>query len=199
MIAPSNGNQRGRVLPSGTPAALVLTLLATGLAPACSPEASAEADVPEQPAPFVPSEGVLDGVPAFDALLAEEGHAGTLVNLWATWCVPCIEEMPALSEVATEHRPDGLRVVAISMDPMLDAIPPDDVFALARTAGWQVDLRYYDAPEDPLFDRLEVGVDAALPKTFAFDRAGRLVASHNGPAERDDFESLATAALTPPN
>lgn len=193
MNAPSQGPRRGRVLDLGHPAALVL---AAAAAAACAPETPVQPESPETAAAFVPSEGVLDGVDAFESLLAEEGHAGTLVNLWATWCVPCIEEMPALSEVATEHRPAGLRVVAISMDPMLDAIPPDDVFALARTAGWQLDLRYYDAPEDPLFDRLDVGADAALPKTFAFDRAGRLVASHNGPAERDDFESLARAALS---
>jgi thiol-disulfide isomerase/thioredoxin len=40
----------------------------------------------------------------------------TLVNFWATWCAPCVEEMPMLSELQEAYRGRGLRVVGIALD-----------------------------------------------------------------------------------
>ena len=39
-----------------------------------------------------------------------------LINFWATWCVPCREEMPMLMELQTEYGSDGLQVVGIALD-----------------------------------------------------------------------------------
>ena len=44
------------------------------------------------------------------------GEQAVLVNVWATWCSPCVAEMPELVEIAKEHADDGVRVVAISID-----------------------------------------------------------------------------------
>jgi len=40
----------------------------------------------------------------------------TLINFWATWCVPCREEMPMLMELHTEYAPRGFQVVGIALD-----------------------------------------------------------------------------------
>jgi peroxiredoxin len=44
-----------------------------------------------------------------------------LLNLWATWCPPCLEEMPSMERLYQELGPEGLRVVAVSVDQVLDA------------------------------------------------------------------------------
>lgn len=48
--------------------------------------------------------------------LADLRGAPVLLNVWATWCVPCREEMPALQEIQDEFRVQGLRVVGVSID-----------------------------------------------------------------------------------
>ena len=47
------------------------------------------------------------------SLAAQRGHA-VLLNYWATWCEPCVEEMPALARLAERERASGLRVVAVN-------------------------------------------------------------------------------------
>src|SRR3954469_10315245 len=55
-----------------------------------------------------------DGLPM---PLAKVRRAPLLVNLWATWCAPCVKELPTLDKLAASHRSDGqLTVLAISQD-----------------------------------------------------------------------------------
>ena len=59
--------------------------------------------------PFVDADGTdrpLDGL---------RGE-GLVVNVWATWCAPCVEEMPALDQLAAQTKQTGVRVVALSAD-----------------------------------------------------------------------------------
>lgn len=55
-----------------------------------------------------------------------------LVNFWASWCKPCVEEMPMLSELQLRHRDEGLRVIGIALD------DPERAAAFARA----MDLAY---------------------------------------------------------
>ena len=57
----------------------------------------------------------LDAVPARRSL---DDYAGQplLLNVWATWCDPCREEMPGLQRLYQDYRPRGLRIVAVSID-----------------------------------------------------------------------------------
>ena len=49
--------------------------------------------------------------------LAEFKGTPVLVNLWATWCAPCVKELPTLDKLAAAHRDDGqLGVIAVSQD-----------------------------------------------------------------------------------
>ena len=81
-----------------TPALLLATLLA---APAATP-APIRVDVAE--------------VPAILAAVKAPGAQAVLVNVWATWCEPCREEMPDLVRFYRDHRAEGLRLVLISAD-----------------------------------------------------------------------------------
>lgn len=85
-----------------------------------------------------------------------------IVNFWATWCPPCLEEMPALQEVYDAHRDDGLVVLAINQDE-----PADRVVRFAEQHGLTFPLLL--DPEFDVTDRYQVGL---LPSTFFVDRAG---------------------------
>lgn len=92
-----------------------MKLLASSLLlAACLLAAPAYAAMPTQPSLKVTT---LDGKP-YD-LTAERGH-WVIVNFWATWCVPCIKEMPAISQFVKTH-PD-VRAIGIAYD---DTAPSD--------------------------------------------------------------------------
>ena len=65
-----------------------------------------------QPAPAWQAEGIDGRV--FDSA-ALSGRPAVL-NFWATWCAPCVEEMPALERLHRALAPQGLRVIAVSVD-----------------------------------------------------------------------------------
>lgn len=116
-----------------------------------------------------------------------------LLNLWATWCVPCRTEMPALD--ALEGRLGGPRfeVVAVNIDTR-DSSKPRSWLA---TAG--VDkLGYYADPSAKVFQDLKtVGRAIGMPTTLLVDPAGCEIGTMAGPAEwaGADGVALVTAAL----
>src|SRR5271169_4564322 len=65
-----------------------------------------------QPAPAIQAK-LLDGT-VFN--LADDKGKVVIVNMWATWCAPCREEMPALDAYYRQHRDQGLVLIALSMD-----------------------------------------------------------------------------------
>ncbi len=58
----------------------------------------------------------LDAVPTVKTLSNYRGDV-LLLNIWATWCGPCREEMPSMQRLHTALGPKGLRIVAVSIDP----------------------------------------------------------------------------------
>ena len=107
----------------------------------------------------------LDGKPA--TLKALAGGKPMLVNLWATWCAPCIAALPALDQVAAASAPKGVTVIAVSQDlEGRTVVPP---FWAARKLGT---LRTWVDPENVLGFHYGTGT---LPTTILYDKAGKEV------------------------
>jgi thiol-disulfide isomerase/thioredoxin len=108
---------------------------------------------------------------------------GLVVNFWATWCPPCVAEMPALDRAHAALARDGIEVLALSSDRGGRAqVEP----FYARTA-----LRHLGMWFDPRGAAGRTLGVRGLPTTLILDRAGREVARLEGEAEWDRPEMLA--------
>jgi cytochrome c biogenesis protein CcmG, thiol:disulfide interchange protein DsbE len=96
-----------------------------------------------------------------------------VLNFWATWCPPCIEEMPSLVRFQEEFAASGVVVMAVSVDDDEQALrrfvaEHNLNFVVARDAGRRVAATYHTFK---------------YPETFILDRQGRLVQKVIGPAD----------------
>ena len=127
--------------------------------------------------------------------LAERAGKTVLFNLWATWCAPCREEMPALDALQKELGGEKFEVIAVNVDTGDDVKPK----AFLKEIGVQ-SLRYYSDHSLALFnDVKERGLALGLPVTMLIDAEGCLIAHMNGPAEWSgaDAKKLIETALRP--
>ena len=116
-----------------------------------------------------------------------------LMNLWATWCVPCREEMPALDELEAEMGSDDFEVVAVNIDTGSDEKPVRFMDEIGISS-----LAFYRDETMGTFNTLKKdGLAFGLPSTLLIDENGCLLGSMNGPAEwaSDDAKALVTAAI----
>jgi len=105
-----------------------------------------------------------------------------LLNLWATWCLPCRKEMPALDRLQTALGSDRFEVVAISVD--RKGLEASRKF-LADTEVKKLAL-YVDASARLMSDVRAVG----LPATLLIDAQGREIGRLLGPAEWDSEDAV---------
>lgn len=104
-----------------------------------------------------------------------------LVNFWATWCIPCREEMPALNALAVAYSDDVLGIVPINLDTGGDAM--DKARGFLADAGLS-NLAVLSDPSFDAFERLKkTGVSLGLPTTVLVDAEGCELAILQGPAE----------------
>lgn len=135
---------------------------------------------------IVPAMTLLDPDGRKVALPAAWAGRPTLVNLWATWCAPCLKEMPDLQAFAAQQGPAGVRVVGIALD---DAAAVRDFL---RAHG----IRYpvlVDAP-GPADAGVRLGNPAGvLPYSVLVSAEGRVLKTRIGPFE--DAAGIADWAL----
>jgi cytochrome c biogenesis protein CcmG, thiol:disulfide interchange protein DsbE len=124
-----------------------------------------------------------------DSVSFREHYKGavTLVNIWATWCLPCRVEMPAMERVYRELAPRGFKIAAVS----IDEGSPDDVRAFGRD---------HDLSFDLLQDRStmvqQIYQTTGVPESFLINKDGiivkRLIGAHdwNSPVNRGLVERL---------
>jgi thiol-disulfide isomerase/thioredoxin len=120
-----------------------------------------------------------------------------LVNLWATWCVPCREEMPALNGLQKALGGETFQVTAINLDTGDDEKPKE----FLEETGIDALTLYHDASLSTFNALKKAGVAFGLPASVLIDGKGCMLGSLNGPAawESDDAKALIRAALAAGN
>jgi thiol-disulfide isomerase/thioredoxin len=119
-----------------------------------------------------------------------------LVNLWATWCVPCRREMPALDRLQARLGGKNFEVVAINIDTR-DPEKPRGFLKQANLTR----LAYFSDKKAKVFQDLKaIGRALGMPTSVLVDSQGCEIGTIAGPAEwdSDDAVKLIAAAATPP-
>ena len=125
--------------------------------------------------------------------LADWRGRTVLLNLWATWCVPCREEMPALATLERKMGSKDFEVVAINIDTR-DLEKPKTWLKQYGIEG----LTYFADPSAKVFQDLKaIGKAFGMPTTLLIDPNGCELGVLSGPAEwaSDDALALVRAAL----
>jgi thiol-disulfide isomerase/thioredoxin len=118
--------------------------------------------------------------------LADWQGRTVLMNLWATWCIPCRKEMPALDALQGKLGSPQFEVVAVNIDTR----------NLDKPKTWLHDvgvghLAYYSDPNAKVFQELKVaGKAIGMPTTLLVDPNGCEIASLSGPAEWASADGL---------
>jgi thiol-disulfide isomerase/thioredoxin len=118
-----------------------------------------------------------------------------LVNLWATWCVPCRKEMPALDSLQAKLGGKDFEVVAINIDTR-DPEKPKNFLKDAKLTR----LGYFSDQKAKVFQDLKnIGKAVGMPTSVLVDGRGCEIADIAGPAEwaSDDAIKLIQAAVQP--
>ena len=165
----------GGLVAAGTVAAVAFLRKPEGpavhtLAPAAVPggapvKVGTIADLKRTEPPAIPAAARFLEADGTERTLGDYAGRGLVVNLWATWCVPCVVEMPELQELAHKVAGDGILVLPLSSD----------------RGGAEVVRRFYAAHR---LDGLPVLLDPrgeagrawgvrGLPTTIVIDRQGR--------------------------
>jgi cytochrome c biogenesis protein CcmG, thiol:disulfide interchange protein DsbE len=113
-----------------------------------------------------------------------------VLDFYATWCVPCRQSIPHLSELQRQSGSHGLQVVGLNVG------GPDDRVQVAAFAA-EFNIPYpLGFPDQPLSD-LFLSDDDSIPQTFVFDRSGQLVKRFIGydDSMSDDLERVIQSAL----
>jgi Thiol-disulfide isomerase and thioredoxins len=116
-----------------------------------------------------------------DMTIADFKGKALLVNFWASWCVPCREEMPALDAIATEYNSDRFMVLPINLDIGAGGQEKAQDFL---DEGRFANLPLYADNSFAAFERLKrEAVAVGLPATLLLDPEGCELAVLQGPAE----------------
>ena len=102
----------------------------------------------------------------------------TLVNIWATWCIPCRAEMPAMERLYQALGPKGFQIIAVS----IDEGSPADVQSYVKELGITFEILH-----DRTADIQRVYQTTGVPESFLLDKNGvivkRMIGEHNWASE----------------
>ncbi len=178
--------------PAGDPACRAAVATAKRIAPLAHGEVAA---LTMATAPLRLPDLAFEDASGKPAKLSDFRGKTLLVNLWATWCVPCRKEMPALDRLQAKLGSDNFQVVAINIDTR-DPEKPKNFLKEANLTR----LAYYNDEKAKVFQELKsIGRALGMPTSVLVDPQGCEIATIAGPAEwsSDDALKLIRAAVSP--
>ena len=136
----------------------------------------------------------IDGKAFTDADLAK--NKLTMVNVFATWCTACIQEIPDLEKLNAEMKDKGVGVVGVVMDTHEDGKDIPDALDKAKAIQKKLKTTYpFLKPDDQLMKGRLQGIQA-LPETFFVDSKGNIVGdSYSGAKSLDEWKAIVEKEL----
>lgn len=134
----------------------------------------------------------LDAAGLKRAVAARRGRV-VLLNFWATWCPPCVKEFPDLVRVYNKHKSRGLDLITVSFD------EPEDLRSkvvpfLQRHRLVSGTYIQKGGPQQ-FVERFDPRWEGAVPRTYVYDRRGKLVRVLEGELSAADMEKAVAPLL----
>ena len=158
--------------------AVLIQNLAMGSVPGSLPVAAGGLQAPPFPTgPVAAMTWRLRDLDGNETDLAEIPEKVVFVNRWATWCAPCVVEMPSIENLVWELVEEDIAFIIVSNEPVETVVP------FVEDKGWRVPI-YTTERVPPVFQ------SAAIPSTFVLDESRRVVFAHVGSALWDAPSSV---------
>ena len=106
----------------------------------------------------------------------------TVVNFWATWCPPCVEEMPELSRIHAEMSPKNIKVIGLAVD------SPSNVREFTQKSSFSYPLLVTGGSGTELAKKLGNAIDA-LPYTVLIDEKGQVLKKKAGRIREEELRA----------
>lgn len=135
------------------------------------------------PAQDIPTAGVHD----FKNIVQSSKGKVLIVNFWATWCAPCIQEFPGLMNLRREFSEDELTIVGISLD---YSRRPVENFVKQNKVNFPILL-----DDESIGSMLSV---KSIPRTLIYNRAGEKILDHLGFISEESFRHVVERLLRMP-
>ncbi len=129
----------------------------------------------------------LDKVKLEELLKSQNGKP-VLVNLWATWCKPCVEEFPELLKIKEDFADKQLEVILISLDFGEDAKEKTTNFLKKMGVDFETYSNAFEKDED-LINVFDNNWNGAIPATFIYDKDGKLSSALIGKRSYEVFKT----------
>ncbi|MFN7826900.1 MAG: redoxin domain-containing protein [Acidobacteriota bacterium] len=117
-----------------------------------------------------------------------------VVNFWATWCGPCVAELPELIKISEMMKSRGVRFVGVSADEQLDLESTVVPFLAARKVPYEQFLQQTDDPQE-MIDVVDKDWPGTLPATFIYNKRGKLAFHRLGIIDRETLITEIEKAL----
>ena len=93
-----------------------------------------------------------------------------VVDFWATWCGPCVNEMPKMKELYAEHKAKGVEFIGVSLDPKEGGLESLKAFVQKEGIAWP---QYFENGDNNGDFSLSWGI-TTIPAVFVVDQDGKL-------------------------
>ena len=152
-----------------------------------APEGESQEALPseEEAAPiYITFEGTdLEGNAVSQEIFTRSGL--TMVNVWATFCNPCLSEMPGLGELAAEYDPSEFQIIGVVSD-----VREGEDQTLVEDLVQETGADYPHLLANASLDQALLSSVSGVPTTFFFDREGAYLGGVVGAAEKSDWEEI---------
>ncbi|HCY77790.1 MAG TPA: hypothetical protein DHV28_17910 [Ignavibacteriales bacterium] len=129
----------------------------------------------------------------FENLISQRSNKILLLNIWATWCVPCREEFPDLIKLNDIFK-DKVDIIGISVD------YPDEINSKIKPFAERLKINFNlfvngIGNDEELINLVDKDWNGAIPATFIFDIDGKLVSKIYGKQDFESFKEIITKLI----
>jgi peroxiredoxin len=112
-----------------------------------------------------------------------------VLNMWATWCVPCRRELPVFQDIADEYASSGVRMIGIAIDHV------QEPFRLVSEFATDYDITFQLIVDSAATSYINYGGTGDIPRTYVIDRNGYIQHIFVGEAKKEQLVEVIEALL----